>query len=321
MLAVRNLSISIGPFQAVQDLSFDIASGEITGLAGESGCGKTLTALSITGLLPDAAKVSSGEILFARNGGPPLNLRALSEEALCRIRGREISMIFQEPRQSLNPLIRAGAQIAETLELHGLADKKQAKAAAVETLAALGFEEPEKICAAFPHQLSGGMCQRVMIAMAAICRPKLLIADEPSTALDEAAQNQILSLLADINRSFGTAILFISHDLSVVRRFCGRFLVMYAGRIIEEGPAEKVFASPAHPYTRLLVGAIPDKSRRGKPLASIGGRMPSIADKLPPCPFAPRCPQRTERCMNEAPPFAEIGGGRRARCFFAGEHS
>jgi peptide/nickel transport system ATP-binding protein len=285
MLAVQNLSISIGPFQAVQDLSFDIASGEITGLAGESGCGKTLTALSITGLLPDAAKVTSGEILFAHNSmytpstdEPPLNLRALSEEALCRIRGREISMIFQEPRQSLNPLIRAGAQIAETLELHGLAGKKQAKAATVETLAALGFEEPEKICAAFPHQLSGGMCQRVMIAMAAICRPKLLIADEPSTALDEAAQNQILTLLADINRSFGTAILFISHDLSVVRRFCGRFLVMYAGRIIEEGPAEKVFASPAHPYTRLLAGAIPDKNRRGKPLANIGGRMPSIAD-------------------------------------------
>jgi oligopeptide/dipeptide ABC transporter ATP-binding protein len=224
-------------------------------------------------------------------------------------------MIFQEPRQSLNPLIRIGAQIAETPELHGISDEKEAKAAALDMLEKLGFADPIKIYRAYPHQLSGGMCQRVMIGIAAICRPRLLIADEPATALDAAIQDQILELLAHINRESGAAILFISHDLSVVRRFCSRFLVMYAGRIVEQGPVETLFTSPAHPYTRGLISAIPGREQRGKALANISGRVPSIEDRLPGCPFAPRCAQARDRCLEVFPPETDLGNGHRARCF------
>jgi oligopeptide/dipeptide ABC transporter ATP-binding protein len=211
-----------------------------------------------------------------------------------------------------------GSQITEVLEFHGLRDKKEARERALLMMSRLGFREPEKIYGAYPHQLSGGMCQRVMIAIAAICRPRLLIADEPVTALDQAIQGQILSLLEEVNRDFGTAILFISHDLGLVRRFCRRFLVMYAGRIIEEGPAEALFSAPAHPYTRGLIGAIPGKARRGGPLANIPGRVPSIEDRLPGCPFAPRCARAEERCRAAFPPETRLGEARRVRCYFAG---
>jgi peptide/nickel transport system ATP-binding protein len=315
LLEARNLSVCVarnnGRFPAVKDVSFDIDSGEITGLAGESGCGKTLTALSITGLLPRTAEITGGTIRF--NPDYP-DLVPLSEAELCRIRGREISMIFQEARQSLNPLMRSGDQVAEALVLHGLADKKTARLAARDMLAKLGL--PEKTARSFPHQLSGGMCQRVMIAAAAVCRPRLLVADEPSAALDRANREQIQALLAGINRDSGTAILFISHDLSLLRRFCRRLLVMYSGAIVEQGPAEAVFAAPAHPYTRGLIGAIPGGEQRGRALASIPGQAPSIEDRLPGCPFAPRCPRRHEQCAAAVPPETDIGGGRRLRCFF-----
>ena len=260
LLEVQNLTVSIQNkrtnFSPVNEVSFSINAGEIVGLAGESGCGKTLTALSITGLLPPAPKIAGGAVLYHTAAGEVVNLCSLDEESLRRIRGKEIAMIFQEPRQSLNPLMRVGAQIAETLQLHG-ADKESAQEAALDTLCQLKFPEPEKIINAWPHQLSGGMCQRVMIAIAAICRPRLLIADEPLTALDMANQEHILALLKQINREFGTAILFISHDLPLARHFCSRFLIMRSGTIIEEGPTETLFAAPAHSYTGGLIGAFP----------------------------------------------------------------
>ena len=230
-------------------------------------------------------------------------------------------MIFQEPRQSLNPLMKVGDQIAEALKLHG-GYKKTANRAARDLLQQLKFPEPEKILNVWPHQLSGGMCQRVMIAIAAMCRPRLLIADEPITALDPANQHHILSLLNHINREFGTAVLFISHDLSVVRHFCSRFLVMYAGNIIEEGPSETIVSAPLHPYTMGLVRAIPRKENRNRPLANIPGKAPSLEDNLPGCLFAPRClKMRTLKnahlCTQTFPPWKDLAGNHRVRCFFA----
>ena len=276
LLEVQNLTVSIQNrrtnFSPVAGINFTINAGEIVGLAGESGCGKTLTALSVSGLLPPAPKITSGAVLYHTASGEVVDFRSLNEEAMRRIRGKEIAMIFQEPRQSRNPLIRIGAQIAEALELHG-ADKKTVNAAALDTLCQLKFPEPEKIINAWPHQLSGGMCQRVMIAIAAICRPRLLIADEPLTALDMANQEHILSLLKQINREFGTAILFISHDLPLARHFCSRFLIMRSGKIIEEGPSETLFAAPAHSYTSGLIGA--DMGREASP-AGKSSRPPLI---------------------------------------------
>jgi len=236
LLEVQNLNVNIKHkhtyFSILNGINFSINDGEIVGLAGESGCGKTLTTLSITRLLPPAARITGGSILYRAASGESVNLCSLDEESLRSIRGKEIAMIFQEPRQSLNPLMHIGVQIAETLELHGT-EKHAAQKAALDLLRQLKFPEPEKILLAWPHQLSGGMCQRVMIAIAAICRPRLLIADEPLTSLDTANQTHILSLLKQINREFGTAILFISHDIPVARHFCSRFLVMSAGKIIE----------------------------------------------------------------------------------------
>jgi oligopeptide/dipeptide ABC transporter ATP-binding protein len=231
-------------------------------------------------------------------------------------------MIYQEPRQSLNPLLRIGKQIAETLVLHGedkkTADKAAADKAALDMLRKLKFAEAEKIFNARPHQLSGGMCQRVMIAAAAICRPRLLIADEPTASVDPETQGHILALLKQINREFGTAVLFITHDLLTARQFCSRLLVMYAGKIIEEGPPEILFTAPAHPYTAGLIAAIPRKENRGRPLANIPGKMPSIEDRLPGCPFAPRCPRAGERCHSAFPPQIDAGASHKVRCFFHG---
>jgi len=323
LLEVRNLTINIKRgekyYTAVDGIGFRIEPGEIIALAGESGSGKSLTALSIPRLLSTRVKIACGEILFSTD--KTVDLTKIEEKAFSQIRGNEISMIFQEPRQSLNPLMKVGAQIIEALELHHkTANRQAANKMAVEMLEKLQFPKPEKIMDAWPHQLSGGMCQRVMIAIAAICRPKLLIADEPTTALDTVNQGHIVTLLKQINREFGTAILFISHDISIARNFCSRFMVMYSGRIIEEGPSEAMLSSPLHPYTIALAASVPRKENRGKPLANIPGRPPPLEITMPGCHFAPRCPKAQEQCEKSLPPLAEAGGGHYARCFFPGEN-
>jgi peptide/nickel transport system ATP-binding protein len=314
LLEVRDLVVGIkrgeNVFKAVDNISFTIDKGEILGLAGESGCGKSMTALSIPNLLPRNAKIMSGEIIY--NNQP---LVSLSEKEMCHFRGSEISFIFQEVRQSLNPLFRVGNQITETLEISGNRNREKNKKIALQTLSSLGFNEPEKIFYAYPHQLSGGMCQRVMAAIAVIRRPRLLLADEPSSSLDEDSQERILSVLMEMNRNFKTSFLIISHDLSIIQRFCSRFLVMYAGRIVEEAPAEKLFA-PLHPYTQALLGAIPGKEKRGKNLENIPGKVPSIEDRFSGCPFAPRCKKAQGICREKLPPSREYDGKRKVHCFF-----
>ena len=313
LLEVRNLTAGVKKdgktLNILNGVSFTIDEGETAGLAGESGCGKTMTALSIPGLLPQKVKILDGEIIYDGR-----LLTSLSEKEMCGIRGKEISMIFQDVRQALNPLMRVGSQITETLELADNRDRTRNKTLALEMLTSLGFDEPEKIYEAYPHQLSGGMCQRVMTAIAAICRPRLLLADEPSSALDLESQERILTLLAEMNHDYKLSALIISHDLSIIQRFCSRFLIMYAGRIVEEGKAGSLF-SPLHPYTRALIKAIPDKNKRGKKLDNIPGKVSSIEDSFYGCPFAPRCKKVQGICLESFPPAKETDGGK-VHCFF-----
>jgi len=308
LLRVKNLSLTIQNKKmastikaatAVNNISFDIYPGEILGIVGESGSGKSLTALSIMGVLSEN-KTPSGSIQY--NGK---ELLSLTEKELQRIRGKEIAFVFQEASSSLNPLLKIGAQIAETLKLHGETNKALIKRSVTELMEKLML--PVNLVDAYPHQLSGGMCQRVMIALSLICRPKLLIADEPTTALDPATQSQILSLLKTINRDFGTSIIFISHDLSVVKNFCNRILVMYAGRILESGSTDDIFSNPAHEYTRGLLDSIPSGTYKEKALSGIPGKVPSLEEGLPSgCPFHPRCKKASDECKQEFPPARSI---------------
>jgi peptide/nickel transport system ATP-binding protein len=290
-------------------MSFNVNAGGIMGLAGESGCGKSMTALSIPNLLPQNAKIIHGEVIFNNQV-----LTSLNDNEMCKTRGREISVIFQEVRPSLNPLIRVGRQIRETLDLAGI-DKKSGKRRVVEMLYRLGFDEAKKIYNAYPHQLSGGMCQRVMAAIAAIGSPRLLLADEPSSALDLESQQQILSLLLEMNRNLKTSIIIISHDLSIIQKFASRFLVMYAGKIVEEGPAGALF-SPLHPYTKALIGAIPSKDKRGQNLDYIPGNAASIEDSFTGCHFAPRCKNAKPKCLESFPPPVKAAGSQKVYCFY-----
>jgi peptide/nickel transport system ATP-binding protein len=330
LLSVKNLSIGIRRrlpscenqlLSSVEDVSFDIMPGEILGIVGESGSGKSLTALSIPGLLGENEEVSGGAILFSRASddpsgvNAPRNLLTLPEKELQTIRGKEISMIFQEPFSSLNPLMKVGDQIAETLELHGEKDRDLARSRAMELMERLKLPEPEKLAKAYPHRLSGGMCQRVMIAMAIICRPRLLIADEPTTALDQNTQSQILSLLKEINQDLGTSILLISHNLEVIKSICSRVLVMYSGRILEEGKTCEVFSRPAHEYTRGLINSIPNRVNKGKDLKAIPGKIPSLEEGRPQgCPFHPRCGKAGPLCKGEFPAARPLSGGHSTRC-------
>ncbi|MCL2411000.1 MAG: ABC transporter ATP-binding protein [Treponema sp.] len=311
LLDVKNLTIGIKKgketYKAVDNISFSIKEGEILGLAGESGCGKTTTALAITNLLPQGFKILNGEINF---GGQ--SLTRINEKELCRVRGSEIGMIFQEVRQSLNPLMKTGKQITEALVLKENKKENEVKQLALDLLFSLGFDEPQKIFETYPHQLSRGMCQRVMTAIAAICRPKLLLADEPSSALDEESLQRVLALLLEMNCNYKTSLLIISHDLSIIRQFCSRYLVMYAGKIIEESSVtpNSIINSPFHPYTRALINALPEKNKRGKPLDSISGKVPSIEDRFSGCPFAPRCPKAQNICNKAFPPETKIRDGK-----------
>jgi peptide/nickel transport system ATP-binding protein len=298
---------------AVRCLSFSIAPCEVLGLVGESGSGKSITSLAIMGLLPPSAAVR-GEITF-QNGDSPAHLTNLPADQLRQLRGSRIAMIFQEPMTALNPVMRVGEQIAEAVRAHHRVSKEEAWRRAVEGMRDVAISEPEERARSYPHQLSGGMRQRIMIAMAIVNRPQLLIADEPTTALDVTIQQQILDLLNDLRKKFGLAMLFISHDLAVVSHVADRVAVMYAGNMVELGAKADIFRVPAHPYTQGLLRAIPTLATdRSLPLATIEGTVPPVAQLPAGCPFEPRCPHRIPACAGELPPLVEVSSGHWARC-------
>jgi oligopeptide/dipeptide ABC transporter ATP-binding protein len=281
---------------------------------GESGSGKSVTSLAIMGLLPPTANVT-GEINFQNGHGNRSSLLDLPPESLRELRGSRIAMIFQEPMTALNPVMRVGDQIAEAVLAHHQMSKADAWQRAVEGMRDVSIPDPEQRARSYPHQLSGGMRQRIMIAMAIVNRPQLLIADEPTTALDVTIQAQILELLNDLRRKFNLAMLFISHDLAVVSHVADRVAVMYAGNLVELGAKAAIFNAPAHPYTRGLLRAIPTLATdRAQPLATIEGIVPTIAALPPGCPFEPRCEHRVAACAEQLPPLVEVSPGHWARC-------
>lgn len=306
-----NSGLSVLP--AVRDLSFCIGAGEVLGLVGESGSGKSITSLAIMRLLPSEARVS-GEILFSENGASR-NLAELPDDSMRQLRGSRIGMIFQEPMTALNPVMRVGDQIAEAVLAHGRRSKTEVTRLAVQAMADVAIPEPDRSARDYPHQLSGGMRQRIMIAMAIVNRPQLLIADEPTTALDVTIQAQILDLLAGLRAKFGLAMLFISHDLAVVSKVADRVAVMYAGSMVELGASRAIFQSPAHPYTRGLLHAMPNlKTERGRPLQTIEGTVPPLHAMPAGCAFEPRCEYRIPDCVRELPPLVEVAKEHWARC-------
>ena len=314
-----------GVVRAVEGVSLTIEAGETLAVVGESGCGKSVTAMSILRLVPEPPARIAGSVRFAGR-----DLLALPESEMRKIRGNEISMIFQEPMSSLNPVLSVGRQIGETLRLHQGLGARAALARAAEMLALVGIPEPERRLHEFPHQLSGGMRQRVMIAMALACNPKLLIADEPTTALDVTIQAQILDLMRDLKARVGAAIMLITHDLGVVAEMASRVAVLYAGRTVEEGPTAAIFAAPLHPYTQGLLSAVPrlgaanggvangeiDGARTR--LAEIPGQVPDLRRKIAGCAFAPRCPRASEICRRAAPPLRLQAAGQAVACHHAG---
>ena len=314
LLEIRSLDVSVKKnektFKIINNISFEIDEGEILGLAGESGCGKTITALSIPNLLPHNVKITNGNILYKNK-----SLNSLTEKELSNIRGKDISIIFQDVKQSLNPLMKIGNQIMETLELGGCKNITENKNICLDMLSILGFDDPKIIFNAYPHQLSGGMCQRVMTAIAVIRRPEFLIADEPSSSLDEESQKKCLCLLMQMNREKKMSLLVISHDLSIIRQFCSRFLIMYAGRIIEEGPTSAFF-SPLHPYTKALINTIPEKNKKNTKLENIPGLVPSIDEPLKGCPFAPRCKKAKSICFDLFPEAVYTKDRQKVYCYF-----
>jgi oligopeptide/dipeptide ABC transporter ATP-binding protein len=320
LLEIRSLNVGF-PSQpnsallpAVRDLTLSIAPGEVLGLVGESGSGKSVTSLAIMRLLPPQAHII-GEILFTQNGAGASNLSQLDDESMRRLRGSRIAMIFQEPMTALNPVMRAGDQIAEAVLAHQPISRKEAWQRAVDAMNDVAIPDAPSRARDYPHQLSGGMRQRVMIAMAIVNRPQLLIADEPTTALDVTIQAQILELLADLRTKFGLAMLFISHDLAVVSKVADRVAVMYAGTLVEVGSKRDIFNAAAHPYTRGLLHAVPDlNTDRHRPLETIEGAVPPLQALPPGCGFEPRCDVRIPDCTRALPPLIEVASGHWARC-------
>lgn len=300
-----------GEVQALRGVSFTLDQGEVIGIVGESGSGKSVTSLSIMGLLPPAAKIKGGSINF--NGR---DLLALSPAQMQQIRGNEISMVFQDPMTSLNPVYTVGNQIMEPLMLHQHLSRAQAQKKAVEMLALTGIPDPEQRFDQYPHEFSGGMRQRAMIAMALSCQPRLLIADEPTTALDVTIQAQILALMKDLKEHFNTSIIMITHDLGVVAQLCSRILVMYGGIIVEEGRTWDIFHNPQHPYTWGLLQSVPDirKLDQGR-LIPIDGQPPDLLLPPPGCPFWPRCQYAMRICAEIKPELTEINPGHTAACW------
>jgi peptide/nickel transport system ATP-binding protein len=311
VLAVSDLSVSIRGNTVVDGVSLSINNGEILSLVGESGCGKSMTAFAIMGLLPKVARIDAGSVMLGE-----ADLVSIAEERRRRLRGAELAMIFQEPIASLNPLMPIGRQIEEGLIVHRGVSAAKARAAAIDMLAEVGIPEPQLRYRQHPFELSGGMCQRAMIAMALICRPKLLIADEPTTALDVTIQAQILELMKRLRDETGTAILLITHDMGVVADMADRVAVMYSGRIIEEAPVNDIFASQRHPYTRLLLSTIPRLDGPAKTdLPVIEGMVPDIGAWPPGCRFNPRCPVSGDKCLAEQPALTPRPDAGRAACW------
>lgn len=315
MLEVKDLRTAFfsdnGVIPAVDGVSFNIKEGEILGIVGESGCGKSVTSLSIMGLVPyPPGRIVGGEILL--NGE---DLTIASEKRMREVRGNEVAMIFQEPMTSLNPVYTIGNQLIEAIRLHQKLNKKEAKERAIETMKLVGLPRAEKLFRNYPHELSGGMRQRVMIAMAMLCKPKLLIADEPTTALDVTIQAQILKLMKKLNNDFQTATMLITHDLGVVAEVCHRVVVMYAGKIVEEGDIRSIFKNPKHPYTIGLIKSVPNLQKKVDYLYSIPGNVPKPGTTKQGCAFAARCEFASEECHKESPPLFEVGEQQLVRCF------
>jgi peptide/nickel transport system ATP-binding protein len=307
-------SVSSQNLLAVRDLSLTIAPREVLGLVGESGSGKSVTSLALMRLLPPQARVA-GEILLANGNGSARDVLRLPDEEMRNLRGSQVAMIFQEPMTALNPVMRVGGQIAEAVAVHAQVTKKAAWDRAVEVMEDVAIPNPALRARDYPYQLSGGMRQRVMIAMAVVNRPALLIADEPTTALDVTVQAQILELLAELRAKFGLAMLFISHDLAVVSQVADRIAVMYAGNLVELGSKQEIFRAPAHPYTRGLLNAVPTlKTDRRRPLQTIEGTVPPMNAIPSGCPFEPRCESRVAECIRSLPPLLEVTPGHWARC-------
>ncbi len=299
-----------GNVKAVDGVSFHLDAGETLGIVGESGCGKSVTAMSIMGL-QRPGRIVGGRVLFKGR-----DLTKASETEMREIRGQEIAMIFQDPMTSLNPVFRTGWQVAEPLRLHRGVDRVKALAGAVAMLGKVGIPSPAERAKSYPHQFSGGMRQRAMIAMGLTTTPQVLIADEPTTALDVTIQAQILDLLRQVNREFGTATILITHNLGVVAGMCERVMVMYAGRVVESGPTTDVFAHPKHPYTWSLLRSIPRlDAERHEPLKPIEGLPPSLIDLPTGCAFHPRCPFKIERCSRDAPALNRVGESQLAACW------
>jgi oligopeptide/dipeptide ABC transporter ATP-binding protein len=313
VLAVRDLVTSFpadgGRAAAVDGVSFEIAQSEVLALVGESGCGKSVTALSLLRLVPRPGRIDAGSIRLCGR-----EVLSLPVSELRRVRGKEAAMIFQEPMTSLNPVWTVGAQVVEALRLHERMTSAEARRRVVELFDRVQIPDPEPRFDAFPHQLSGGLKQRVMIAMALALRPRLLVADEPTTALDVTIQAQILELLRDLQRDLGTAILLITHDLGVVNELADRIAVMYAGKLVEEGTRSQVLGGASHPYTRGLLRSVPSLGRRGEPLAEIPGHVPGAGERPAGCRFATRCPSVLERCFTQVPGDTKLAGGQVVRC-------
>ena len=315
LLRIRDLRTSFftsdGEVKAVDGVSFDIANGETVGLVGESGCGKSVTALSIIRLLDkDVGRIVGGEILFRGR-----NSASGNEEEMQRIRGNEISMIFQEPMTSLNPVMAVGDQIAETVRIHQGAGRRAARERAIEMLRLVKIPEPQKRARSYPHEFSGGQRQRVMIAMALACTPKLLIADEPTTALDVTIQAQILQLISELQHQLGMAVLLITHDLGVVAEQADVVAVMYAGKIVEQAAPEEIFARPLHPYTIGLLNSMPGRLPPKTNLEAIPGMVPNPLDWPTGCHFRNRCSHADHSCAQAEPPLVEIASGHTVACF------
>jgi oligopeptide/dipeptide ABC transporter ATP-binding protein len=316
LLEIRGLSVrfrtSEGIHRAVRDVSLSLDPGEILGIVGESGSGKSVTALSIMNLIPNPpGEVFEGRMLFECR-----DLLNLTLDGMRRIRGNEIAMIFQEPMTSLNPIHTCGKQVMEPILVHQGSGKEEAKGKALELLKLVGIPNPGRVFAEFPHQLSGGMRQRVMIAMALACRPKLLLADEPTTALDVTIQAQILELMKALRKDLDSAIIMITHDLGVIAEMCDRVIVMYCGQVVEESPIKDLFKHPLHPYTEGLLDSIPKVSVKRDRLRAIEGMVPSPFETLPGCSFQPRCRYAQAACSEKCPDLESVGVKRAVRCWY-----